>query len=70
MDGNTKEEFCTMCSVDVPSAFGNDEEYEKEKDKEEKRSFKNICVKWSNWVLNLSVIIVIIVLIYFFFKKP
>jgi len=68
MDGNTKEEFCTMCSVDVPSAFANDEEYDK--DIKEKKSFKNICVKWSNWFLNLTVCVVIVVLIYFLFKKP
>ena len=68
MDGNTKEEFCTMCSVEVPSAFANDEEYDK--DIKEKKSFKNICVKWSNWFLNLTVCVVIVVLIYFLFKKP
>jgi hypothetical protein len=68
MDGNTKEEFCTMCSVDVPSAFANDEEYDK--DIKEKKSFKNICVKWSNWFLNLTICVVIVVLIYFLFKKP
>jgi hypothetical protein len=68
MDGNTKEEFCTMCSVDVPSAFANEEEYDK--DIKEKKSFKNICVKWSNWFLNLTVCVVIVVLIYFLFKKP
>ena len=57
-----------MGCFDVPSAFANDEEYDK--DIKEKKSFKNICVKWSNWFLNLTVCVVIVVLIYFLFKKP
>ena len=66
MDGNTKEEFCSMCSVEVPSAFANDNEYEKEENKEQ---FKNDCAKWTKWILNILFYAIIITLLYFLFRK-
>jgi len=63
MDGNSKEEFCTMCSVEVPSAFATD-------NNEEEDVKKVNCTKWSKWILNILVWAIIIIFIYFLFKKP
>ena len=63
MDGNSKEEFCSMCSVEVPSAFRDDEEKDVVNEKEK-------C-KWiSKWFLKILMILIVTVFIYFLLKKP
>lgn len=67
MDGNSKEEFCTMCSVEVPSAFMIDNEYNEEEKKENKESkLKNVCIKWT---MNILFWVIIIAFLYFLFRK-
>jgi hypothetical protein len=64
MDGNSKEEFCSMCSVEVPSAFKDDEE------KDDIVNEKEKC-KWiSKWFLKILMILIVTVFIYFLLKKP
>ena len=60
MDGDSKEEFCTTCSVEVPSAFRNDNDEKKN---------KKTCHRWSKYINILLWVIIFIVLIYFIFKK-
>lgn len=71
MDGNNKEEFCTMCSVEVPSAFRNDDE---DIDDviviEKKENCSNMSKIFSKQFLKIFLILIILVFVYFLFKKP
>ena len=64
MDGNSKEEFCTMCSEEVPSAFINDNEYD-----EKEIKFKNVCAEWIKYGLNILFWVIIVAFLYFLFRK-
>ena len=73
MDGNSKEEFCTVCSVEVPSAFANENENEDEKINENKNVDKencyNISKMISKWFMKIFIVLIILVFVYFLFKK-
>jgi len=69
MDGNSKEEFCTMCSVEVPSAFTNDIDDEVII-VEKKENCSNLSKLFSKRFLKIFMILIILVFIYFLFKKP
>jgi hypothetical protein len=72
MDGNSKEEFCTMCSVEVPSAFKNDDEDENidEIAVVKKENCSNMSKIISKWFIKIFMVLIILVFIYFLFKKP
>lgn len=69
MDGNSKEEFCTMCSVEVPSAFKNDID-DDVIIVEKKENCSNLSKLFSKRFLKIFMILIILVFIYFLFKKP
>ena len=62
MDGDSKEEFCTTCSVEVPSAFRNDD------DDDKKVKIKK-CGNWSKHVLNILLWVIFFAFMYLIFKK-
>ena len=70
MDGNSKEEFCTMCSVEVPSAFRNDEDVDGVIVIEKKENCSNMSKLFSKQFLKIFLILIILVFVYFLFKKP
>jgi len=70
MDGSSKEEFCTMCSVEVPSAFKNDDDDENMNVIEKKENCHSISKIFSKWFLKIFLIIIIIIFVYFLLKKP
>jgi hypothetical protein len=72
MDGNSKEEFCTMCSVEVPSAFRNDDEDENidEIAVVKKENCSNMSKIISKWFIKIFMVLIILVFIYILFKKP
>jgi hypothetical protein len=73
MDGNSKEEFCTMCSVEVPSAFKNDEDENIDGNViivEKKENCSNISKMFSKLFLKIFMFLIILVFVYFLFKKP
>ena len=72
MDGNSKEEFCTMCSVEVPSAFRNDDEDENidEIAVVKKENCFNMSKIISKWFIKIFMVLIILVFIYILFKKP
>ena len=69
MDGNSKEEFCTMCSVEVPSAFKNDIDDDVIVI-EKKENCSNMSKLFSKQFLKIFLILIILVFVYFLFKKP
>ena len=72
MDGNSKEEFCTMCSVEVPSAFRNGDEDENidEIVVVKKENCSNMSKMISKWFIKIFMVLIILVFIYFLLKKP
>ena len=71
MDGNSKEEFCTVCSVEVPSAFAKEDDDEKinENKNLEKENCHSISKMFSKWFMKVFIVIIILVFLYFLFKK-
>ena len=71
MDGNNKEEFCTMCSVEVPTAFKNeDDDIDGVIIIEKKKNCSNMFKLISKWFLKIFLILIIFIFVYFLFKKP
>jgi cell division protein FtsL len=68
MDGNSKEEFCTVCSVEVPSAFANEDEKNENKNVDKENCY-NISKMISKWFMKIFIVLIILVFVYFLFKK-
>jgi hypothetical protein len=69
MDGNSKEEFCTMCSVEVPSAFKNEDDIEDIIIIEKKENCSTNSKLFSKLFLKIFMFLIILVFVYFLFKK-
>ena len=69
MDGNSKEEFCAMCSIEVPSAFSNDDDENTVIIVEKKENCSNMYKLFSKQFLKIFMILIILVFVYFLFKK-
>jgi predicted nucleic acid-binding Zn ribbon protein len=62
-----KEEFCTVCSVPVPSAFSNDDGNDIEEKNRNRSKFMKFILNNCNIVVYLLIAIVIYLI--FFYKK-